>query len=110
MLLSPIVSKGMSHVAEYNRIQSEYATYNELKETVEELKPLRPPTAPVDDIAKERKGILQADGRSLLFIQVVLFLVILVMLTYMFVPIDYSHYIAFLLVSVGVALGFFLRK
>jgi hypothetical protein len=100
----------MSHVSEYNRIQSEYATYNELKETVDTLKPLRPPTAPADDIAKERKGILHADGRSLLFIQVVLVLVILVMLTYMFIPVDYSHYIAFLLVSVGIAVGFFLMK
>lgn len=100
-------------VAEYNRIQSEYAVYtagNELGKTVEELKPLRPPTAPSSDIEKERKAILTLQGNSLLFIQIVLFLVILSMLTYLFVPVTYSNFIVFLLLCVGVALGFFLRK
>ena len=100
-------------VAEYNRIQSEYAVYTagtELGKTVNELKPLRPPTAPASDIEAERKVILSLQGNKLLFIQIVLFLVILSMLTYLFVPIAYSNYIVFLLLCVGVALGFFLRK
>lgn len=100
-------------VAEYNRIQSEYAVFtagSEVEKTVEELKPLRPPTAPSSDIEQERKAILSLQGNHLLFIQIVLFLVILCMLTYLFVPIAYSHYIVFLLLCVGVALGFFLRK
>lgn len=99
-------------VSEYNRIQSEYATYTEgidsLQETVQVLKPMRPPTAPATDIAKERKAILSPN--NLLFVQVSLFLVILSMLTYLFIPTNYAHSLVFLFLSIGVALGFFLLR
>ena len=100
-------------VAQYNRIQSEYAAYtagNEVGKTVDELKPLRPPTAPASDIEQERRAILSSQGNKLLFIQIVLVLVVLSILAYIVVPSTYSNYIVFLLLCVGVALGFFLRK
>jgi hypothetical protein len=102
-----------SQIAEYNRIQSEYAVYtagNEIQKISDELKPFRPPTAPASDIEVERKAILSLQGNKLLFIQLVLVLVILSMVTYIVVPSTYSHLIVFLLLCVGVALGFFLRK
>jgi hypothetical protein len=100
-------------MSEYNRIQSEYAAYTEgadaLKETVDIVKPMRPPTAPAVDIAKERKAIL-ASSTDLLFLQISLFLIILSLLTYLFIPTSYAHLIVFLLLCVGVGLGFFLLR
>lgn len=103
----------VQNVQEYDRIQSEYAAYTEgadaLKETVDIVKPMRPPTAPAVDIAKERKAILSS-STDLLFIQVSLFLIILSLLTYLFVPTSYAHLVVFLLLCVGVGLGFFLLR
>ena len=103
----------MSAPKEYNRIQSEYAAYTEgadaLRETIDAVKPMRPPTAPASDIARERKAILSS-STDLLFIQVSLFLIILSLLTYLFLPTSYAHLVVFLLLCVGVGLGFFLLR
>jgi hypothetical protein len=48
--------------------------------------------------------------QSLLFVQIVLFIVVLALLAYLVLPTAWAHGIVFLLLCVGVAIGFFLRK
>jgi len=104
-------------VRSFSKIETDYAVFNENKKLVEEirktnesLKPMRPPTAPASDLEKERKEITEIAKRNLYFIQIVLFLVVVSMLTYMFLPLDNANLIAFGLLCVGIAMGFFLRK
>jgi hypothetical protein len=106
-----------NYVQDYERIQSEYSAFKEarsavdkLKEVKDSLKPFRPPTAPASDLEKERKEITALARRNLYFIQVALFLVVLVMLSYVTLPLETANLIAFALLCVGIALGFFLRK
>lgn len=81
----------------------------DIREVKDSLKPFRPPTAPASDLEKERKAITDAARRNLYFLQVALFLVVIVMLCYVILPLDYANGIAFLLLCVGIALGFFLK-
>lgn len=104
------------HVQEYSKIQSQYTSFKEstsaareLREVKDSLKPFRPPTAPSSDLEKERKAITDDARRNLYFLQTALFLVVVVMLTYVILPMNYANPIAFLLLCVGVALGFFLK-
>lgn len=103
-------------VGEYNRIQSEYANYSSatavataIKQVTDSLKPMRPPVAG-SEIATERTKLLQRSEPNMLVIQVALAVVVLCLLTYIIVPAEYAHMIAFLLLSVGVAVGIFLKK
>lgn len=104
------------NVSDYSKIESDYAAYterhalvDEIQKTQESLKPLRPPTAPSSDIEKERKEITSLAKQNLFFIQVALFLVVLAMLSYGMFPLDTANLIAFALLSVGIAMGFFLK-
>lgn len=80
-----------------------------IREVKNSLKPFRPPTAPASDLEKERKAITDVARRNLYFVQIALFLVVIVMLCYVILPLDYANGIAFLLLCVGIALGFFLK-
>lgn len=82
----------------------------ELREVTDSLKPFRPPTQPSSDLEEERKSILRIAEQNLLLIQVVLFLVVLSLLSYLFLSPTVANGLTFLLLCVGVALGFFLRK
>ena len=83
---------------------------NTIEEVINSLKPFRPPTAPASDLEKERKEITLLSTRNLYFIQIALFLVVLAMLSYFVLPLDTANLIAFALLSVGIAMGFFLRR
>lgn len=105
------------NVKEYSRIQSEYASYKdkdsaarEVERVKNSLKPFRPPTAPSSDLEKERKEITEIAKLNLFFIQVALFLVVLAMLSYFMFSLEVANLIAFALLSVGIAMGFFLRR
>lgn len=102
----------------YSQIRTEYARYAEhyenspatVKGLVDTLKPLRPPTAPAEDLAAERKAILESSAPNFLLIQVELAIVILCLLTYVFLDVEYAPGVTVFLLSVGVALGIFLWK
>ncbi len=81
-----------------------------IQDTSKSLRGMRPPTAPSSDLEKERRAISFDLKRSLTFIQVVLFLVVLSLLAYLVMPTAWAHSIVFLLLCVGVAVGFFLRN
>jgi hypothetical protein len=85
-------------------------SFETLQEAVDGLKPLRPPTAPASDLALERKQILESSAPNFLLIQVELAIVILCLLAYSFLPLEYAPGVVVLLLSVGVALGIFLWK
>lgn len=81
-----------------------------IQQVIDSLKPFRPPTAPSSDIEKERKEITELAKRNLFFVQAALFLVVLAMLTYLMFPLETANLIAFALLCVGIAMGFFLRR
>ena len=106
-----------AQAADYSRIQTEYAGFASAAGTTEviqdvnkSLTPFRPPTAPASDIEKERKAILSLTNQQLLVAQIALFAAVLVLLTYVVVPGDIAHAVAFLLIVCAVAVAFFLRK
>jgi hypothetical protein len=103
--------------ARSGQIESEAAAYRSvsdagmaIRDTTASIRVLRPPTAPSSDLEKERRAISLDLKQSLLFVQVVLFIVVLALLAYLVLPIAWAHSIVFLLLCVGVAIGFFLRK
>lgn len=101
------------YVQEFESIQSQAAMFRAgeaIRSVSDSLKPMRPPTAPSSDIEKERKAIVSVVQQNLLLIQISLFVILVCLITYMFVPAPYSHNIAFLLLSVNIAIGFFLWK
>jgi hypothetical protein len=97
-------------VQRYESIQSRYADFDMLEETNKELQPRRPPTAPAEDLSRERELILYGPKIDLLMIQIALFFAVLSLLCFLFLSRDTAQGITFLLLCTGVALGFFLRK
>jgi hypothetical protein len=104
------------HVRTYARIGNDEKMFknsrmvsDELRKIKNTLKTKRPPTAPSSDLEQERQEIIQIGKQSLYFIQFALLLVVLVLLSYIVLPLTYANSISFLLLSVGVAIGFFLR-
>ena len=81
-----------------------------MAEVNQSLRPFRPPTAPTDDLERERRGIASISSQQFLMIQVSLFIVVLVLIAYIVVPQKWAHTVAFLLIVVGIAVGFFLPK
>jgi hypothetical protein len=92
--------------AEYSKIQKNYSP---LGDQLKDIRALRPKTAPAQDIQKVRKQILDPQP-SLLYLQICLFLIFLSLVTYVVLPSTYAHMLVFLLLCVGVAIGFFLMK
>jgi hypothetical protein len=115
--LSILKDQKYSHAREYTRIKSDYASFNDYKRDTDiikgvsdSLKPMRPPTAPDSDLEIERRKIVDIQFQSLLFIQIALALLVGALVSYMILPVDYAHAIAFLLLSVAISFGFFLRR
>lgn len=107
----------MADVQRYSEIQSEYASVSGMqglgagvRETEQALKPLRAKTAPAEDLELERRKITLDAQQSLTLVQFALFLVVLSLLSYVVLPREYAHGITFLLLCVGIATGFFLRR
>lgn len=107
----------MADVQRYGDIRSEYATVSGMqglgagvRETEQALKPLRPKTAPAEDLELERRKISLDAEQSLVLVQLSLFLVVLSLLSYLVLPREWAHGITFLLLCVGIGSGFFLRR
>lgn len=101
------------YVQQFEKIQSDLATFRSaevIRNVSDSLKPMRPPTAPDSDIERERMAILAVVRKNMLLIQISLFIIFLALLTYLIVPSQYAHNIVFLLLSVNIAIGFFLWK
>jgi hypothetical protein len=110
-------SQSAQWTARSGQIESEAAAYRSvsdagtvIRDTTASLRVLRAPTAPSSDLEKERRAISLDLKQGLLFVQVVLFLTVLSLVAYLVLPTTWAHGIVFLLLCVGVATGFFLRK
>ena len=94
-----------------SRIESTAANVRSMREVSDSLTPFRPPTQPSSDIEKERKIILARRGTmDLLVVQIALLIVSLCLIVYLILPASIAHYIAFLILSVGIAVGIFLSN
>jgi hypothetical protein len=98
-----------STVSDHSKITGDYAAFV-VKNTSDLLKPHRPPTQPVSDLADMRRSILTATAKNLHLIQVALFTILLALLTYLLIPVDYAHGIAFLTLCVGTSIGIYLAR
>lgn len=81
-----------------------------IREVTESLRPFRPPTAPESDIEMSRKAIMASSAPNILLLQILLALLVLCLIGYALLPLEIAHGIALVLLSVGIALGFFLKK
>lgn len=93
----------------YESQSANVAIDDKYKQELDAIKPLRPPVAPAQDIQKVKKQILDPQP-SMLFLQIALFLVFLSLLGYIVLSPTYAHMVAFVLLCIGVSLGFFLKK
>lgn len=105
------------HIQQFSNIQSQAAVFTSMKGAAQEvrdvtnsLRRFRPPTAPSSDLEIQRKAIIDISNRNLYFVQIALACVILALVGYLILPIGYAHGIAFLILCVAIAVGFFLRK
>jgi hypothetical protein len=89
---------------EYTEVENKYT------EVMGKLTPFRPPTAPSEDLEKERRAIEKDSAIDLLLIQVVLFGIVLSLIIYLIVPMDYAHSIVFLVLIGTISVGIFLKK
>lgn len=112
--LASAKAQGDAWKSYYGAIQSDFASYeadaNKLREVTNSLRSHRPPTAPADDLEKERRAISATLQTNYLFLQISLFLVLLVLVIYVILPAQYAHFLAFLVLISGIMIGIFLRK
>lgn len=115
--IQSLKSQRESNAREYSSIQSQYASYSAagevaaaLQTTAQGLRGIRPPVAGSRDIESEKRKLLQGSKPNMLLIQVAIAVTVLALLVYLLIPVQYAHPIAFLLVSMGIAVGIFLRK
>jgi hypothetical protein len=101
----------------YGTVRSEHGAYtasasvgSAIRATTQSLKPLRAQTAPADDLERERRAISLDAQQSLVLVQVALVLVVLSLVLFLILPRDWATGLSFLLLCVGVASGFFLRR
>ena len=89
---------------EYTEVENKYT------EVLSKLTPFRPPTAPSSDIEKERRAIERDSSIDLLVIQIVLFGIVVSLIVYLIVPMEYAHTIVFLVLIGTISVGIFLKK
>ena len=89
---------------EYSPVENAYT------EAIAKLTPFRPHTAPSSDLEKERRAIEKDSAIDLLVIQIVLFGIVISLVIYLIVPMEYAHTIVFFVLVVTIAVGIFLKK
>jgi hypothetical protein len=77
-------------------------------ETIEVLKPLRPPTKPHVDIESARLDIRDLEAINLRIIQICLLFVLIALLEYFILPTSIVHGVAFMTLCVGFAAAIYL--
>lgn len=81
-----------------------------IEEVNQSLKPFRPPTAPSSDLEIERRAIRSSGRISFIYVQIALFVLLAVLVSYLVLPQGIANGVSVLLLSVGIAVGFFLRR
>lgn len=81
-----------------------------IEQTTEKLKARRPPVQPVSEIAEEQQRIQRIVQKNALFIQIVLFLVVLCGVAYLLLPLQTANYAALAILGVAVIYRIFFVK
>jgi len=104
-------------IIDHEAIQTEYAAFssaagaaNDIKNTSDSLRVMRPKTAPDSDYERERQAILNIIKHKLIVIQVALFTVVICLIEYLVIPASYVHGVALLTLCVGGAVGIYLSS
>uniref|UniRef100_A0A6C0J2P1 Uncharacterized protein n=1 Tax=viral metagenome TaxID=1070528 RepID=A0A6C0J2P1_9ZZZZ len=101
---------GRTIIADHEIIQSQSAAIDELNTAINNLKPIRPPTQPHEDIEIQKQKIRMIDNSDMLLVQIAIFVVFLCLVEYIVLSAPYSHYTAFLTLCIGIAAGIYLGK
>lgn len=109
-------NKLSGYETKYSSFQTKYAGFKSMQQnadllaqTMQELKPLRPATAP-GSAELERKRILSITSEQVRVAQTGLVTALLCLLIYVLVPVPLAHGIAFLIACIGIAIGIFLMS
>jgi hypothetical protein len=101
-----------NRVAKHDGIATEYAAFrsvkDELKKTIDMLKPMRAKTSPQSDIEQEKQNIFAIVAVQMYVIQCILLTILFCMLVYVVIPVEYAHGVAFLVACTGSAIGIYL--
>lgn len=82
----------------------------DIADTIQQLRPLRPRTAPQSDINAERNAILSFTTHPLVLIQIAIGVVLIALAGYVVLETEKAHWFAALVLSGGVAIAFLARK
>ena len=95
-------------------VQSQQAQFNQsarlVQDTTNRLRARRPPVQPDSEIAMEQQKIQRIVQKNAMFIQIVLFLVVLCSVAYMLMPLQTANYTALAILSVAVLYRIFFVK
>lgn len=81
-----------------------------IESTTQKLKARRPPVQPTSEIAEEQQRIQRIVQKNALFIQIVLFLVVLCGVAYLLLPLETANYAALAILGVAVIYRIFFVK
>lgn len=96
--------------AHYEKIRSSHGVTGAYTEAIAELKPLRPPTQPTDDIMLAKLSIEQLSAQDVRVLQICLFFVVITLFEYLLLPTSVVHGVAFLTLCVGFSIAIYLRN
>jgi len=100
----------------YDALQQKYATYTgattAIGQTIRRLEAARRPPNPAEDLSTERRWLLNGDyaAPDVRFFQIALILLVLCIGSYFVFSTPVAHIVTAGLLSVGAAVGFFLKK
>jgi hypothetical protein len=102
-------SSGTVLVAAHDAATSNAGLLDQMDKTIAALKPKRPLTQPHEDVNASVSQIFKDQtSTDLLVIQIAFFTVFLCLLSFVFLPVALAQYVVVLLLSVGIAIGYYL--
>jgi hypothetical protein len=102
------VSSSNDVAAHHEQIRSTHGVAGAYTEAIAELKPLRPPTQPTDDIMLAKLSIRDLSAQDIRSIQICLFFIVIALFEYLLFPASIVHGVAFFTLCVGFSLAIYL--
>ena len=96
-------------VQAHESTSSQSELLDQVDKTIAALKPKRPPTQPHEDVSVAANQVIKDQtSTDLLVIQVALFTLLLCIFAFLFLSAESAQYVVVLLLSAGIALGYYL--
>jgi hypothetical protein len=99
-----------SAVYAHDQIRSTNDVAGTYAEAIAELKPLRPPTQPHQDIMLERLSIDKLNAQDIRTLQICLFFIVITLFEYLVLPAEIVHGAAFFTLCVGTSVAIYLSN